>query len=564
MAVLLVVLLSCSTFFGSTDAKTFLAMEADLPPVPHLLEELERVLGRDHREDVEARALRLEEVMRPTFLALPKDAWGNIGLEAARYLVHRIFVDRHGWFVRGLASTGDSWNSSSPVDVVSQHLADEHADLIMEHIQESVTLHHTAVLAATLEMLVHAETEDRLRSAFRVAGLSSEDDELHASKDIVKALDTYMLFYVAGLTNHSRATARLVNAIFGKINDAYPMWEQTKTWARDVATKALTDESGTMQASFNDTLRAVEVIADQYGRWQDRECIELKDMLVRMEANGTGRVPLDVFYKSALEGQWQFSESIPYLQQLGALDDSNPAAPSVIIANYVNGPSNCVAASSFYSVCCIDECESILAHLETHIADPEASPEFIAELVSNLPSATVPAPRQLPSLLLQRLHEIAAHHGGTVPLHGRLFAQWLHHAYPRECQFPHLSGTTKPMTAKEWKIETGETSTITSEVLQEQVVGMQQRSADAASASAVTDAPGSDAVAVPWSTQEELYVGRASQSQRVSHSRRSLLRNLVFIALAISTMVAMARGVASALAASAPSCQSMKSAKYMV
>eukprot|EP00971_Amphidinium_carterae_P017730 349357-Amphidinium_carterae.1 len=48
-------------------------------------------------------------------------------------------------------------------------------------------------------------------------------------------------------------------------------------------------------------------------------------------------------------------------------------------------PSNCVAASSFYSVCCIDECESLLAHIEMRVADPAASPEFIAEIVSNLP-----------------------------------------------------------------------------------------------------------------------------------------------------------------------------------
>merc|ERR1740129_2739471 len=35
-------------------------------------------------------------------------------------------------------------------------------------------------------------------------------------------------------------------------------------------------------------------------------------------------------------------------------------------------------------------------------------------------------------------------HRGKVPLYGRLFAQWLHHAYPRECPFPHLSGSTAP------------------------------------------------------------------------------------------------------------------------
>merc|ERR1712107_499075 len=54
-----------------------------------------------------------------------------------------------------------------------------------------------------------------------------------------------------------------------------------------------------------------------------------------------------------------------------------------------------------------------------------------------------------------RLREIAKAHGGVVPLHGRLFAQWMHHAFPRECPFPHVSGTKNPQTPSEWIDETG-------------------------------------------------------------------------------------------------------------
>merc|ERR1719413_222807 len=73
-----------------------------------------------------------------------------------------------------------------------------------------------------------------------------------------------------------------------------------------------------------------------------------------------------------------------------------------------------------------------------------ASPGRIAELVAGLPSDTVDAPRNLSEPLLSRLGEIADHHNGLVPLHGRLFAQWLHHAYPLECPYPHEAGTTNP------------------------------------------------------------------------------------------------------------------------
>merc|ERR1712232_1405646 len=52
-------------------------------------------------------------------------------------------------------------------------------------------------------------------------------------------------------------------------------------------------------------------------------------------------------------------------------------------------------------------------------------------------------------------NEVGGQHEGRIPLHGRLFAQWMHHAYPRECPYPHQAGTTRPMTTYEWMEERG-------------------------------------------------------------------------------------------------------------
>merc|ERR1719346_356447 len=71
--------------------------------------------------------------------------------------------------------------------------------------------------------------------------------------------------------------------------------------------------------------------------------------------------------------------------------------------------------------------------------------ERLLRLVANISSPSVDAPRQLPSVLDERMRAIADKNGGQVPLHGRLFAQWLHHAYPRECPFPHITGSVEPM-----------------------------------------------------------------------------------------------------------------------
>ena len=185
-------------------------------------------------------------------------------------------------------------------------------------------------------------------------------------------------------------------------------------------------------------------IGEQFGRWQDLECRGLKNSLVELDRDSSGRVALADFYRGTLDGsapkQFEFTESTHFLRQNGALDESDPQQPRVLIANYVNSPTNCLTTTSFYSVCCIDECEGLLGHLESHIGAPEVAPEKIFELVAAMPSDTVEAPRNLSVSLFLRLSEVAPRHSGLVALHSRLFAQWMHHAYPRECPFPHITG----------------------------------------------------------------------------------------------------------------------------
>jgi len=193
----------------------------------------------------------------------------------------------------------------------------------------------------------------------------------------------------------------------------------------------------------------IQDIMGHYTSFQSLECGAMTDVILSLEHADTGRVPLAKFYEAGLAHKWKFWEPKAYLQHAGALDESDATRPAVIIPNYVYGMNNCLASSSFFSVCCTNKCEHLIGHLERTLEAPSAAPERIAALVAELPSDTV-EPRALPSALTSRLLEIAAHHGGEVPLHGRLFSQWLHHAYPRECPFPHVDGEENPLTPEAW------------------------------------------------------------------------------------------------------------------
>merc|ERR1719293_535936 len=135
-----------------------------------------------------------------------------------------------------------------------------------------------------------------------------------------------------------------------------------------------------------------------------------------------------------------------------------------------------------------------------------------------LQTDTVDAPRNLSSALVARLEEIAQHHGGLVPLHGRLFAQWLHHAYPRECPFPHVAGAVEPMYPEEWAQRMGGgLLEVTQEVMK----------AHAMRIGTAKMTP----LELPWTFEEELLAEHTVQQSRLP-SAESLRRLVVMAALA--------------------------------
>jgi hypothetical protein len=180
----------------------------------------------------------------------------------------------------------------------------------------------------------------------------------------------------------------------------------------------------------------------------------MKSALVGMDVHSTGRVPLAKFYNTALDTDWRFAESESYLRELGALDETSTwLGPQVVIPNYLQATSNCIVSTRHYLVCCVNECESLMGEIEIAIGAPTALPSKIIAVVRNM---TVPTtldkdePPHLDAALTLQLERVAKNHDGMVPLHGRLFAQWLHYVFPRECPFPHKTGAISTATPSQY------------------------------------------------------------------------------------------------------------------
>merc|ERR1719394_1482016 len=142
----------------------------------------------------------------------------------------------------------------------------------------------------------------------------------------------------------------------------------------------------TQRYSFEDAQEAVTSITKTFASFWENECQSIKASLLTMDKSTTGRVLLSDFYAAKAAGEWRFAESEDYLRELGALDETSRYAKKVIMPNYLQGPNNCLVTNEHYFVCCVNECETVLADIEEAVGSPVASPSEILRPLENLTS----------------------------------------------------------------------------------------------------------------------------------------------------------------------------------
>merc|ERR1719410_288839 len=307
-------------------------------------------------------------------------------------------------------------------------------------------------MAAVIEQLVLDETLVLMQTAYFFNGFGTS--ALVDSKALLEILDSYVLLFEAGSKANLKNARKHLD--FKKRLSIVHTWNEVQDHVRNTlgnaeyAWKDIRNPFIPSWYSLDDTWHLAERVINGYGAVQDNECIRMTETLVQLDPKGDGRVPLSTFYSQPPSADYQFKEAAHYLQMIGALDDSS-GTPQVRIANYVQGPSNCLAHSTYFSICCLAQCDGLMKELEGSVQAPTVPPEQLLTLTSNLSSRSVDAPRRLSNDLEKKLHAIAQRHGGEVPLHGRLFAQWMHFAFPLECPFPHVAGSASVMSARHWQ-----------------------------------------------------------------------------------------------------------------
>mmetsp|Transcript_88000 Transcript_88000/g.204773 ORF Transcript_88000/g.204773 Transcript_88000/m.204773 type:complete len:580 (-) Transcript_88000:97-1836(-) len=407
----------------------------------------------------------IEQSLLQMWRALPKNAKGRAERRSLRYLAHRYFHQQYSLQIRGFEPSRpvnvSRWGSD---DILSQRVP-AFVELVLEskHADEhGFDLQDAVQMVATIEELIFDAESAVLERVYHYQRKPADKSVTHLGMEQI--LEDYMIHW---LLDGDEEGLRIAMKNKSMLEDTVPHWKQVVAFAHG-RIKALDFKRQHLPAvvarpghnalsrkySFEDVHQVVGGITKSFASFWESECAAMKTLLVEMDKHHMGRVPLSKFYGTALDTEWRFGESESYLRELGALDETSSwYGKQVIIPNYIQAASNCIISSPHYLVCCSNECEGLMSELEAAIRGEVASPEDLLRLVGNMTSQTTvdhDEPAQLGASLRTQLEQIAATHAGKVPLHGRLFAQWLHYAFPRECPFPHKAGSTAALTPQEF------------------------------------------------------------------------------------------------------------------
>lgn len=395
----------------------------------------------------------IKSIVMPMWHTMPKTQ-NRIDRRHLRYVVHRYFMQKSSLMVRGFEPmrpmNDSSWGS---VDILSQ-MVPAYVESVLEakhKTQQGFSLQDAVDMVLALDQLIFDSESALIENVYASQGKPVQRTLSH--EGLKEVLEEYMIKWMvdAEPEDHDMLLAdrtlaakhlphyyQLMQFVDGRI--------KTFDYERQHSTsiEGQGRDAWSKKYSFEDTHKVVGGMTRSFQAYWQSECASMKEALMGMDKHSTGRVPLAKFYNTAINSDWRFGESEAYLRELGALDESSSwMGAQVIIPNYLQATSNCIVSTEHYLVCCQAECESLLGEIESAIQAPEALPGAILDIVRSMTSQTTldhDEPPHLEGNMVDQLNKVAQNHGGMVPLHGRLFAQWLHYVFPHECPLPHKAG----------------------------------------------------------------------------------------------------------------------------
>merc|ERR1719265_1420350 len=368
--------------------------------------------GTQTSESAHEHAAAIKITVSPMWDTLPKNRWGKLDWHMVRYAAHRYFMQQYNMLVNGLEPTKHVNESSlGSADI----LTGRGESILNVVLNEKVTgqgfsLDDITLMLTTLERVIFDTEAFRLEQAYWE--LKHDSSAVLSASQLKSVISTYMTIW----THQGNDTA-------GAGPRAQWKWINFAEWliAKMKFDAARNPRAGSGRAamertfSFEDVHQAVGDLTKNAASYWAADCRRMKSALVKMDKAGTGRIPISDFYGAKADGDQRFAESEAYLRDLGALDETSALlGKQALLANYLQGASNCFVTTPHYMVCCASECEELLNDIQDAVVAPEASVEEIWALVKGT-SSFDDEPPALDNTLYRQLQRIAQKHEGRIP-----------------------------------------------------------------------------------------------------------------------------------------------------
>jgi hypothetical protein len=405
---------------------------------------LEETIGN---EDVLAEMTSVEASMSATYRSLPKNAEGRITAAAMRHIIQVHLLSEHGWLLLGLQPES-LWQETvrSPWEIsIFQSRAPRS---LLKELESYDLISHGAsfgeVVAFTvlLKQLVLHELMEAAEAAY-VLNKHAISDSL-SKPEVREVLASFLVLLRSNWEAIELDAKDIVQKKVSLFNTSARNdsgWQDSYIFVDNVMghKSSFGKNAFVNRYPWEPVWHTAQQMIREYGYWQNEDCEHMMKSLMSLDRGDTGRVILGHFYSDHKQKEYMFRESEKHLKDIGALDDSVPGSPKVLSTNYVYSSSNAKLFFGKMAFMCMNSCSKLMNAVEMDVQSPFASPKHLVQLVHNLRARIgTPMPQSLASLLEGKLFEIAGKYGGEVPLHGRLFAQWLHFAFPFDCPYPQL------------------------------------------------------------------------------------------------------------------------------
>lgn len=404
-------------------------------------------LGQAHDVDfVQEDAVRVW--LHPVYKALPKNSVGHVDRHAMEHAVHRYFTQKYGMSLKPF----EPHRSLNGSELGASEVLEDRAGAFVEEILRGRFAHdgfgfNDAVqMVMTLEQLLFDDSARRVSRAYELCHDMNELPD--GNREILHDDAIHVLSTFIDLMSDPNLDGCSLDFINPSVLDAADSELSRMRWKR--MHRGPSKTALTKHTTIDEVIHAAHSMVLN-GHKLMNSCDALRQHLTSMDKTEIGRIALSKFYWSD-HPQYEFAESKDWLRRMGVLDEtSNWIGPQVIIPNYIAAASNCIMDTPLFRVCCTNHaCNALVSDLETLIGSSAASAENIWELAADLEGmreeggdshAEEPRKAMHMASLMKKLHVVEEHHNGSIPLHGRLFSQWLHFLTPQQCPYPHKRGT---------------------------------------------------------------------------------------------------------------------------